>query len=101
MTLRSLVAAAVGLACLLGLTTASRGQLRIDFNDRSNDLPLFTQEDFDSFVVGSAGSSTAAQTGARTLRYGTVTLSLWDPFGSTYDDRRRTTVTNSGAFTHA
>src|SRR5512141_2098642 len=101
MKLSCCIRGGAGVALLCGFVEASRAQLRLDFNDRSGDLPLHTQEEFDTFVIGATGSSTAAQTGVRTLRYGTVSVTLWDTFGSTYDDRRRTTVTNSGAFTRA
>lgn len=90
-----------GLVLLAAVPSRSLGQLWLDFNDRSNDLPLYTQEGFDTFVIGSTGSSTAAQTGTRALRYGTLTVSLWDTYGGTYDDRRRTTPANGGAFTQA
>ncbi|MDB6026270.1 MAG: cellulase family glycosylhydrolase [Verrucomicrobiales bacterium] len=71
--------------------------LRIDFNDRSNDVPVHTQEDFDAFVIGGSGSQ---QTATNTLRYGTITLSIWSDLGIGLDDRRRTVLTNSVNFTN-
>ena len=58
--------------CALLLTTVLGTSIRADslaphFNDRSNDLPGNTQENFDSFILGNIGSSTAIQTGTNTL----------------------------------
>ena len=64
--------------CAAGFVTSSlrAESLSIDFNDRSNDLPANTHEDFDSFILGNIGGNTAIQFNPNTLRYGTVT----DPF---------------------
>ena len=72
------------------------GSLRIDFNaGGSSDFPVYTQEDFDAFTL------TAAATATNTLKYGTITLSVWPNGGNGLDDRRRTIVTNSVTFTNA
>jgi hypothetical protein len=82
--------------CLLAQST-----LAIDFNDRSNDLPGNTHEDFDSFILGAVGGSTAVQFNTNSLSYGTVTISVSDIAGLGCDDRKRSTPVNSGAFTDA
>ena len=92
--------------CALLLTTALGTSIRadplaLDFNDRSNDLPGNTQENFDSFILGNIGSSTAIQTGTNTLAYGTVSVSISDLLGSGCDDRKRTTPVTNGTFTDA
>jgi hypothetical protein len=76
------------------------GQLRIDFNDRSNDFPSRTQEGFDPFVLGAVGSSTAIQPGTNTLQFGAVKVSIWDPSSAGCDDRNRGFPPNQGSFTN-
>jgi hypothetical protein len=86
-----------------GIPLAGQSQttLRVDFNDRSNDLPSHTEEGFDSFVLGAIGGSTATQNGTNTLRFGTVTLSVWNELGTGLNDQRRTVVVNVPGFTNA
>jgi hypothetical protein len=85
------------LVVLLFCTAASAfGQLRIDFNDRSNDLPVHTQEEFDAFVLSAGGFQSGT-----TLRYGSVMISLSPLGGNGLDDRRRTSPVNAGDFTAA
>src|SRR5436190_15695787 len=79
----------------------AQSSLAIDFNDRSNDLPGNTHEDFDSFVIGSTSGSTAVQFNTNSLLYGSVTISISDLLGLGRDDRKRSTPTNNGAFTEA
>jgi hypothetical protein len=75
--------------------------LSIDFNDRSNDLPGNTLEDFDPFIIGSVGGSTAIQFGTNSLSYGSITVSISDLLGLGCDDRKRSTPMTNGAFTEA
>lgn len=91
----------LALVAWLSSSLSAAAQLRIDFNDRSNDLPLYTLEDFDSFVINSTGGSTAIQYNTRTLNYGTITVSVWDTFGTGCDDRKRTVPVNQKSFTQA
>jgi hypothetical protein len=84
-----------------GCAGHAQTSLRIDFNDRSNDLPIRTQEGFDSFVLSATGGNTAIQTGTNTLRFGSITLSVWNELGTGLDDRRRTVVLNTANFTNA
>jgi hypothetical protein len=71
--------------------------LQVDFNDRG--VATNTQSGFSSFVIG--GSEGQVQTGSITRTFGShnVTLTNASTFG--FDDRRRTTPINSGAFTEA
>jgi len=75
--------------------------LAIDFNDRSNDLPANTDEDFDSFIIGNAGGNTAVQFSTNSLQYATLTVSVSDILGVGGDDRKRGTPVNTGSFTEA
>src|ERR1043166_1190821 len=79
----------------------AQSSLALDFNDRSNDLPLNTHADFDSFILDSVGGSTAIQLGTKSLSYGGVTISISDLLGIGCDDRKRAALTNNGAFTEA
>src|SRR5437667_673370 len=79
----------------------AQSSLAIDFNDRSNDLPGNTHEDFDSFVIASTGGSTAVQFNTNSLLYGSVTVSISDLLGLGCDDRKRSTPVNNGALTEA
>src|SRR5438094_7915043 len=84
---------------LLLCTAASVfGQLRIDFNDRSNDLPVHTQEGFDAFVLSAVGGTGAFQTGT-TLCYGGVTISVSPIGGNRLDDRPPTLLVSTAAVT--
>jgi hypothetical protein len=92
------------LFCLAALATflfaaSAYAQLRIDFNDRSNDIPADTHEDFDAFVITANGGVGALQTNTTTLRFGTMMVSVFGNGGNGLDDRKRTTPANSGAFT--
>jgi len=90
------------LVCATSFSPASllaQSSLAIDFNDRSNDLPGNTHEDFDSFILGAVGGSTAIQFNTNSLSYGSVTISVSDILGLGCDDRKRSTPANSGAFT--
>ena len=71
--------------------------LAFDVNERGT-TPV-TQSGFLSFVINSNVSSTTIQTNPTVRSFGgyTVTLAHTAPYG--YDDRVRTTPTNSGAFT--
>lgn len=75
--------------------------LAIDVNERGQSAAATTQSGFTSFVINSNGSSTAIQTQATTRVFGgiTITVSNTAPYG--YDDRLRSTPTNSGAFTES
>jgi polysaccharide biosynthesis protein PslG len=90
---------ALFLATLLVAASVSAGQLRIDFNHRTNDFPVATQEGFDAFVIRTG--STAAQTNTSTLQFGTITVSLSDLASTGYSDRKRSFPTNSATFTNA
>ena len=73
--------------------------LSVDFNDRANDPATNTQSGFQSFLINSNGGSGAIQTAPTIRSFGGISLTLSNtpPFG--YDDRRRTTPVDSGAFT--
>src|SRR5690348_11830309 len=81
------------------LNPGVHAQLRIDFNDRSNDFPADTHEDFDAFVITANGGNGALLTNTTILRFGTITVSAWGNGGNGLDDRKRSSPANSGAFT--
>ena len=89
----SLAVLAMSLLCM----ATAFGQLRIDFNDRSNDLPVHTHEAFEAFVITPSG----VQTSPITLRYGSVGITVTPIGGNGLDDRRRTTPVNTVTFTEA
>ncbi|MBN2505905.1 MAG: lamin tail domain-containing protein [Verrucomicrobia bacterium] len=74
--------------------------LRVDFNERGNSAST-TQTGFSAFEINTAGGSTTIQTNptVRTLNGITLTLSHTAPEG--YDDRLRSTPSNSGSFTES
>ena len=77
--------------------TLCAGRLRVDFNQRSSgDFPVYTQEDFDPFVL-----NTSPQTTPVSWKIGLVTLTISNDFGNGLEDRRRTVLTNSATFTNA
>ncbi len=73
----------------------------LDVNDRSTPAGGVTEAGFSSLVINSNVSSTAIQTQAtvRVFSGVTVTVSNTSPYG--YDDRLRSTPTNSGVFTES
>src|SRR2546429_9032151 len=85
----------------VGGSLPGQSSFSIDYNDRSNDLPGSTLADFDSFIIGSAGGSTAVQFNTNILSYGSVTISVSDLMGLGCDDRKRSSPINTGAFTEA
>ncbi|MEO5803776.1 MAG: beta-galactosidase, partial [Verrucomicrobiota bacterium] len=101
MKFRKIFCAVVMLVLFCGENQSALAQLRIDFNDRSGDLPVYTQESFDAFVIGAIGGSGVNQVGTNTLRYGTITVSVWNDLGIGLDDRRRTAPSNTATFTNA
>lgn len=98
--LRGLVAA--GLLAASGWTAWAQPILSIDFNERGQDTATYTMPGFQPFVIDSVGSATAAQGAPSVRTFGafTVTVSGSVP-GITYDDRLRSTPTDSGAFTES
>jgi hypothetical protein len=88
-------------ASLFARSLLAQSSLAIDFNDRSNDLPGNTHEDFDSFILSSVGGSTAVQFNTNSLLFGNVTVSISDLVGLGCDDRKRSAPANNGAFTEA
>ena len=74
---------------------ASTTVLEVDFNARNN--VGNTYPGFSSFVINGSGIQTASVT--RT--YGAIDVTLSDASGLGFDDRSRSTPTNSGAFTDA
>jgi hypothetical protein len=68
--------------------------LQVDFNDR--DSAGNTQPGFSSFVMG---GTTNIETAPVTRSFGGINVTLSDASGLGYDDRRRTTPMNTGAFT--
>src|SRR2546429_3528681 len=85
----------------VGGSLPGQSSFSIDFNDRSNDLPGSTLADFDSFIIGAVGGSTAVQFNTNSLSYGSITISISDLAGFGCDDRKRSTPANGGAFTEA
>lgn len=87
---------------LLSLALTVKGQpvLSIDINDRSFDPSTNTMPGFSSFLIDSNTSATAIQTAPSVRTFGayTVTLAGAGPING-YDDRRRDTPVDSGAFT--
>ena len=71
--------------------------LAIDFNDRAPGSP--TQAGFSSFVIG--GTDGNIQFGSITRNFGSQSVTITDTSGLGFDDRTRTTPTNSGAFTES
>lgn len=76
--------------------------LAIDFNDRSFGLATNTPDGFDSFLIGAVGTSALIQTAATVRAFGPYTVTV-SGTGATpgYDDRLRTTPTNSPTLTQA
>ncbi len=99
MKLRRILCAVAMLVLLCGDNALA--QLRIDFNDRSGDLPVHTQESFDAFIIGAVGGTTINQVGTNILRLGTINVSVWNDLGAGLDDRRRTVLANTATFTNA
>ena len=76
--------------------------LAIDMNDRSFGIATNTPAGFDSFIIGTVGSSTLIQTAATVRTFGTYTVTIsGNGVNPGYDDRLRTTPTNSAALSHA
>ncbi|HEU0039039.1 MAG TPA: lamin tail domain-containing protein, partial [Verrucomicrobiae bacterium] len=81
--------------------TVASPVLALDINERGQDAGATTQTGFLSFVIASNVSSSTIQTQATTRVLGglTVTVSNTAPYG--YDDRLRSTPTDSDAFTES
>jgi hypothetical protein len=90
--------AAVGMAWLF-FQQIGYAQLRIDFNDRSNDFARETHEEFEAFIVSAIGGNGALQTSTTALRFGTITISAFRNGGNGLDDRARSLPTNTATFT--
>ncbi|HEY3395955.1 MAG TPA: chitobiase/beta-hexosaminidase C-terminal domain-containing protein, partial [Lacipirellulaceae bacterium] len=69
--------------------------LQVDFDDRG--VPGNTEPGFSSFVIG--GSDGSTQTGSVSRSFGGVGVTLVNASTAPYDDRRRITPVDSGAFT--
>jgi hypothetical protein len=70
--------------------------LQVDFNDRNNTGN--TQPGFSSFAIN---GTTNIQTAPVTRSFGGINVTLTDVSGAGYDDRSRSTPTNSGTFSDA
>lgn len=68
--------------------------LSLDFNDREN-LSDTTQDGFTSFVIGNTGGNGVTQTGAVTRIIGDYSVTLSNSGPDAYDDRHRTSPTDS------
>jgi len=88
---------------LLTLPAAAAPLLSIDFNHRTNNLALFTQPGFTSFLINSnISSATSPQTNATVRMVGTNRVTLTgNGLNRGYTDRTRVLPTNQGAFTES
>lgn len=87
--------------CLLASlshTLQAQPVLSLDFADRTSAVTL--ESGFSPFVIASNGSATAIQTSPTVRTFGGITVTVSGGGGNPgYDDRLRTTPTNSGEFT--
>jgi hypothetical protein len=99
MNTRALLLAVAGFAAS-ALVTNAQTVLAVDFNMRAQEA--VTQGGFSSFVITSNGTATAAQTGAVTRAFSGINVTL-SGSGSNpgYNDRLRSTPTDSGDLTQA
>lgn len=99
---RTLLLALTGGVWLTGSPILAQPVLAIDFNRRGQDPAATTQAGFDPFLIGTVGGATAVQSNATVQTIGayTVTVSGSSPT-ITYDDRLRSTPTDSGDFTQS
>lgn len=90
------IVAGLFVAALIGTTPALAQQrvLAIDFNDRDAAGPGTTEPGFDEFLITAPDTPT-------TLSFGAIDVTLSRPAGTDnrFDDRRRDTPLNDGAFT--
>ena len=92
-------AATNGLGFDAGTNSGGTVVLAFDVNERAT-TPV-TQAGFHSFVINSNLSASAIQTNATTRTFHGISVTLSNTVGNGYDDRVRTTPTNSGAFTQS
>lgn len=81
----------------IGYSTADNIWLRLDFDERG--VTPVTQPGFESFVINSNTSATAAQNAPTVRWYGNLQVTLSNTPPDNYDDRLRSQPVNSGTFT--
>jgi len=81
----------------IGFSTGDNILLRLDFDERGTS-PV-TQPGFESFVMNTNGSVTAAHNVPTVRQFGNIQVTLSNTPPDNYDDRLRSQPVNSGAFT--